>query len=78
MLSGYLFPSRWMLAICPVAGMLGNVAWRLLDQSDSSAVELSLPLIALLGLAVGATGIPTTLLGLYVAGRSDRTMPGRA
>lgn len=77
-LCGYRSSSRWTLAICPVAGGLGNVIWYFVDRSDSSAVELSFPLVVLLGLAVGATGTPTTLFGMYMTSRSARATPGSA
>lgn len=74
---GYVSLSLWVLAICPLAGMLGNAAWHLLHWTDESAVELPLPLVLLLGLIVGACGIPAALLGRYAAGRSDN-LAGRA
>ena len=47
--SGYVSSSPCVLAIGPIAGMLGNAVWHLLNWTDQSAVELSLPLVVLLG-----------------------------
>lgn len=73
--AGLVCSSGWVLALCPVAGLLGNLAWRI--GGESTAVELPLLLALALGMVIGVVGVPATLLGMYFSARSRSGLQGQ-
>jgi hypothetical protein len=66
---GVTVSKRSAILLVPCAGALTNVVWRLAGWTDGEAVELPIALVAVLGFAIGATAIPTALLGMYFGQR---------
>jgi len=75
---GWAFPNAWVLLCCPLAGGISVALWRLTGWTDTTGIELPLALVCLVGVVIGALGIPTTLLGMYarVRSRKDESQRG--
>ena len=68
---GYFLPRYQLLLFFPLGGSVTALLWRLAEW-DSYDVQLPVYAVLLIGLVVGAFGVPAALLGMYARRKVSR------